>query len=57
MKISIFDEFQDFLKENKFKKNWETYILVKKLTKSKISLSNYKFFQTEYIQFQKLKNF
>lgn len=49
MKISIFDEFQDFLKENKFKKNWETYILVKKLTKSKISLSNYKFFQTEYI--------
>ena len=49
MKISIFDKFQDFLKKNKFKKNWETYILVKKLTKSKISLSNYKFFQTEYI--------
>ena len=49
MKISIFDKFQDFLKKNKFKKNWETYILVKKLTKSKIFLSNYKFFQTEYI--------
>lgn len=49
MKISIFDKFQDFLKKNKFKKNWETYILVKKLTKSKLSLSNYKFFQTEYI--------
>ena len=33
MKISIFDKFQDFLKKNKFKKNLETYILVKKLIK------------------------
>jgi len=49
MKISIFDKFQDFLKKNKFKKNWETYILVKKLIKKNISLSNYKFFQTESI--------
>ena len=49
MKISIFDKFQDFLKKNKFKKNLETYILVKKLIKKNISLSNYKFFQTESI--------
>jgi len=49
MKISIFDKFQDFLKKNKFKKNLETYILVKKLIKKNIYLSKYKLFQTESI--------
>ena len=49
MKISIFDNIQNFLKKNKFRKNWETYVLVKKLIKKNISLTNYKFFQTESI--------
>ena len=49
MKISVFDKIQNFLKKNKFKKNWETYILVKKLIKKNIFLNNYKFFQTESI--------
>jgi ribosomal protein S18 acetylase RimI-like enzyme len=49
IKISIFDKIQDFLKKNKFKKNWETYILAKNLNKKNVHLDKYKFFQTESI--------
>ena len=49
IKISIFDKTQDFLKINKFKKNWETYILTKNLLKKKVPLNKFKFFQTESI--------
>ena len=36
-------------KKNKFKKIWETNVLVKKFTKNRISFKKFKFFQTEYI--------
>ena len=49
MKISIFDKTQNFLKKNRFKKNWETNILAKSLLKKNVSLNKFKFFQTEYI--------
>lgn len=49
IKFSNSDKIQNFLKKNKFKKIWETNVLVKKLTKKRVSFKKFKFFQTEYI--------
>lgn len=49
IKISNTDQIKNFLKKNNFYKNWETNVLVKKLTKKKASFKKFKFFQTEYI--------
>ena len=49
IKFSNSDKILNFLKKNKFKKIWETNVLVKKLTKNRISFKKFKFFQTEYI--------
>ena len=47
--ISIFDRDRKFFTQNKFKKRWETNVLVKNLSKRIISFKKYKYFQTEYI--------
>ena len=47
--ISIGDINYKFLIKNKFKKRWETNLLVKNLSKEILSLKKYKYFQTEYI--------
>jgi hypothetical protein len=49
IKMSVFDENQNFFKRNKFEKKWETNVMAKNLIKKNIPFSKYKFFQTEYI--------